>query len=29
MGWVKALIKETPRDCTVVIEGVGEKYECP
>jgi hypothetical protein len=28
-GWVKALIKETPRDCTVVIEGVGAKYECP
>jgi hypothetical protein len=25
----KALIKETPRDCTVVIEGVGARYECP
>jgi hypothetical protein len=27
--WAKALIKETPRDCTVVIEGVGARYECP
>ena len=25
----KALIKETPIDCTVVIEGVGARYECP
>ena len=24
----KALIKETPRYCTVVIEGVGARYEC-
>ena len=25
----KALFKETPRDCTVVIKGVGARYECP
>ena len=23
--WANALIKETPRDCTVVIEGVGAR----
>ena len=23
--WANALVKETPRDCTVVIEGVGAR----
>ncbi len=25
--WANALIKDTPRDCTVVMEGVGARFD--
>jgi hypothetical protein len=30
LTWLaNALVNEMPRDCTVVIEGVGARWECP